>query len=80
MDKKYIECGKIINTHGCRGGLKIEPWCNSAEDFTALKRLYIQRKMSLSNIPLRERLSLSNLSSWTLPRSTIWKRLFRLRT
>ena len=44
MDKKYIECGKIINTHGCRGGLKIEPWCNSAEDFTALKRLYIQRK------------------------------------
>ena len=44
MDKKYIECGKIINTHGCRGGLKIEPWCNSAEDFTALKRLYIQKK------------------------------------
>ena len=44
MDKKYIECGKIINTHGCRGGLKIEPWCNSAEDFTALKRLYVQKK------------------------------------
>lgn len=44
MDKKYIECGKIINTHGCRGGLKVEPWCNSAEDFTALKRLYLQTK------------------------------------
>ena len=44
MDKKYIECGKIINTHGCRGGLKVEPWCNSAEDFTALERLYIQTK------------------------------------
>lgn len=44
MDKKYIECGKIINTHGCRGGLKVEPWCNSAEDFTALKRLYVQKK------------------------------------
>ena len=44
MDKKYIECGKIINTHGCKGGLKIEPWCNSPEDFTALKRLYIQKK------------------------------------
>ena len=44
MDKKYIECGKIINTHGCKGGLKIEPWCNSPEDFTALKRLYISGK------------------------------------
>ena len=44
MDKKYIECGKIINTHGCKGGLKIEPWCNSAEDFTALKSLYIKNK------------------------------------
>lgn len=44
MDKKYIECGKIINTHGCKGGLKIEPWCNSAEDFTALKKLYIKAK------------------------------------
>lgn len=44
MDKKYIECGKIINTHGCKGGLKIDPWCNSSEDFTALKRLYIKVK------------------------------------
>ena len=44
MDKKYIECGKIINTRGCKGGIKIEPWCNSAEDFTALLRLYIKNK------------------------------------
>ena len=44
MDKKYIECGKIINTHGCKGGLKVEPWCNSAKDFTALKRLYLHKK------------------------------------
>ena len=40
MDKKYIECGKIVNTHGCKGGLKAEPWCNSSKDFTALKRLF----------------------------------------
>ena len=42
--KKYIECGKIINTHGCRGGLKIDPWCNSPEDFTQLKKIYIRQK------------------------------------
>ena len=44
MDKKYIECGKIINTHGCRGGLKIEHWCNSSEEFTNLKRLFTCKK------------------------------------
>ena len=44
MDKIYIECGKIINTHGCKGGLKVEPWCNSSKDFSALKKLFIQKK------------------------------------
>ncbi len=44
MDKKYIECGKIINTHGCRGALKIEPWCNCAEDFIDLEHLYIKKQ------------------------------------
>ena len=44
MDKKYIECGKIINTHGCKGGLKVEPWCNSPEDFIALKKIYVKNK------------------------------------
>lgn len=43
MEKKYIECGKIINTHGYKGGLKVEPWCNTPKDFTQLKVLYIQR-------------------------------------
>ena len=36
----YIECGKIINTHGARGGVKIEPWCNTPADFAALKRVF----------------------------------------
>lgn len=44
MDKKYIECGKIINTHGCRGGVKVEPWSNSPKDLTAIKRFYLKSK------------------------------------
>ncbi len=38
----YIECGKIVNTHGCHGGLKLESWCNDPEDLAALKKLYIR--------------------------------------
>ena len=38
----YIECAKIINTHGCYGGLKLESWCNTPKDLAALKFLYIK--------------------------------------
>ena len=38
--KKYIECGKIINTHGCHGGVKLESWCNTPEDLAAMKHIY----------------------------------------
>ncbi len=38
----YIECAKIINTHGCHGGLKLESWCNTPEDLAELKTLYVK--------------------------------------
>lgn len=37
----YIECGKIINTHGCHGGVKLESWCNTPEVLVSLKSLYL---------------------------------------
>jgi len=44
MEKsRYIECGKIINTHGIRGGIKLESWCNTPADLAALKRIYIKK-------------------------------------
>ena len=36
----YPECGKIINTHGFRGGVKIEPWCDSPAVFSRLPAVY----------------------------------------
>ncbi len=38
----YIECGKVINTHGCHGGLKLESWCNTPEKLAELKQLYFR--------------------------------------
>lgn len=38
----YIECGKIINTHGCYGGLKLESWCNTPEEMAELKTLFLK--------------------------------------
>ena len=42
-ENPYIECGKVINTHGCFGGLKLESWCNTPKEMTALRRLYLKK-------------------------------------
>jgi 16S rRNA processing protein RimM len=38
---RYIECGKIINTHGCRGDVKAEPWTDTPRDLIDLGRVFI---------------------------------------
>ena len=42
----YIECGKIINTHGCHGGVKLESWCNTPEDFVRLSRVFVKENQN----------------------------------
>ena len=39
---QYLECGKIINTHGVRGGLKLESWCDTPADLASLKKVYLK--------------------------------------
>ncbi len=42
MDKqRYIEAGKIVNTHGVRGEVKIQVWLDSPEFMKRFKTLYI---------------------------------------
>lgn len=42
--RKYIEIGKIVNTHGVRGTLKVEPWCDSPSVLAGMKVLYLAPK------------------------------------
>ena len=41
MRKQYLECGKIVSTHGLRGEVKVQPWCDSPEYLCAFKVLYL---------------------------------------
>ena len=41
MSDQLLECGKIVNTHGIRGEVKIQPWADSPEVLCALPALYI---------------------------------------
>lgn len=38
---KQMEGGKIVNTHGIRGEVKIQPWCDSAEFLCEFDVYYI---------------------------------------
>ena len=38
---RFIECGRIINTHGCRGEVKTEPWTDTPRDIIDLGRVFI---------------------------------------
>ena len=41
MSQKYLEAGKIVNTHGLRGEVKITPWTDYPEVFEELDKLYL---------------------------------------
>ncbi|MBR6407960.1 MAG: 16S rRNA processing protein RimM [Clostridia bacterium] len=41
MPKQFLEAGRIVGTHGVAGDLKIDSWCNCAEDLCALPELYL---------------------------------------
>lgn len=44
MQKKYLEVGKIISTHGVHGEVKIQPWADSPDFIKSFKTLYIDGK------------------------------------
>ena len=44
MKESFLEVGKILNTHGVRGELKTESWCDSPEDLCELETVYVGGK------------------------------------
>lgn len=41
MKNEILELGKVVNTHGIRGEIKIQPWCDDPEVFDSLNYVYI---------------------------------------
>ena len=38
--QKYLECGKAVSTHGVRGTLRLECYCNDTETLAKLRKMY----------------------------------------
>lgn len=41
MRKQYLQSGKIVGTHGVRGMVRIQPWCDSNEVLCGFKKIYL---------------------------------------
>lgn len=44
MKQRFLEAGKIVNTHGIRGEIKVQPWCDEPELLTQLETLYLDQR------------------------------------
>ena len=42
MKQPYLECGRITTTHGVKGAVKIEPWCDSPRVLASLSCVYLR--------------------------------------
>ena len=44
MIKEYLEIGKITSTHGIKGEMRVQPWCDTPEFMKKFKTLYLDKK------------------------------------
>lgn len=44
MKNKFLEAGKIVGTHGVRGMVRIQSWCDSPEFFCTLSKVYLDKE------------------------------------
>lgn len=46
MKTQYLECAKIVNTHGVNGALKLENRCDSPKVLASLNRVYLKSDLN----------------------------------
>lgn len=52
--EQYLEIGKVVSTHGLRGELRVDPWCDSPQFLCQFKTLYLKKgetKLSVNSRP-----------------------------
>ena len=55
MKKQYLESGKIVTTHGVRGEVRVQPWCDTPGFLTQFACLYLDARGSQARVVERAR-------------------------
>ena len=53
MKNSLLEVGKIVNTHGLRGEVKVVAWTDSPDDFEKIKTVYIKMKSEQISLKIK---------------------------
>ncbi len=53
MEQSYLEIGKVTNTHGLKGEVKVVPWADDPCVFERLKNVYLKTRQPLSVVRVR---------------------------
>lgn len=54
MKKQFLEAGKVVGTHGLRGEIRVECWCDSPDFLAKFKTLYFnegEARLSVKSRP-----------------------------
>lgn len=51
--EQYLEIGKVVSTHGLRGELRVDPWCDSPQFLCQFKTLYLKKGETKLNVSSR---------------------------
>ena len=52
MEDNLLEAGKIVNTHGLRGDVKVVPWMDYPEEFEELSTVWLKTRRELKKLTL----------------------------
>lgn len=53
MLQQFLEAGKIVGTHGVKGELRVEPWCDSPAFLKRFKTLYWKQGGEMTPVAVR---------------------------
>ena len=70
MQKRYLDCGKIVSTHGIRGEVKVEPWCDSPDFLLDFATFYLgkaRRPVQVEKGRVHGAMVLMKLKGWDTP-------------
>jgi 16S rRNA processing protein RimM len=54
MIEEYLEVGKIVNTHGLKGEIKVIPLTDDPKRFLKLKKVYIDKVGSIEKVEIED--------------------------
>ena len=58
MKQKYLPAGKIVNTHGFRGTVKLESWCDAPQILASLDTIWFCKNKEYAPPPCFARIGL----------------------